>query len=122
MPKIAYLEFNGTRHVVDVKSGMSVMEGAVRNGLPGIEAECGGACSCATCHVYVDPDWLQKLPKRSSTEDSMLDFASDPRSNSRLSCQLKVNDELEGLVVHMPENKDDALARSRGVRSRGRPP
>ena len=105
MAKITYIEFNGKEHVVDVKNGLSVMEGAVKNNIPGIDADCGGACACATCHVYVDPEWVDKTGSQSAMEESMLDFAENVESNSRLSCQIKVTDELEGLVVRMPQSQ-----------------
>jgi 2Fe-2S ferredoxin len=105
MAKITYIEFNGKEHVVDVKNGLSVMEGAVKNNIPGIDADCGGACACATCHVYVDPEWVGKTGSHSAMEESMLDFAENVESNSRLSCQIKVTDELEGLVVRMPQSQ-----------------
>jgi len=105
MAKITYIEHDGTEHVVDVKSGQSVMEGAVKHNIPGIDADCGGACACATCHVYVDPAWLSKTGEKSSMEESMLDFAESVEDNSRLSCQIKVTDDLDGLVVRMPESQ-----------------
>jgi 2Fe-2S ferredoxin len=105
MAKITYIEFNGTEHVVDVKNGLSVMEGAVKNNIPGIDADCGGACACATCHVYVDPAWIDKTGSQSAMEESMLDFAENVEDNSRLSCQIKVSDELDGLVVRMPQSQ-----------------
>ena len=105
MPKIKYVEHDGTEHVLDVKNGLSVMEGAVKNNVPGIDADCGGACACATCHVYVDPEWTAKTGTRSAMEDSMLDFAEGVTENSRLSCQIKVSDELDGLKVTMPESQ-----------------
>jgi len=105
MAKITYIEFNGEEHVLDVKTGLSVMEGAVKNNIPGIDADCGGACACATCHVYVDEAWLPKTGEKSAMEESMLDFAENVEPNSRLSCQIKVSDELEGLVVRMPESQ-----------------
>ena len=106
MAKITYIEHNGTEHVVDVPNGLTVMEGARDNGIPGIEADCGGACACSTCHVYVDLAWVDKLPKVDSMEEDMLDFAYEPRpGQSRLTCQLKVTDALEGLVVQMPEKQ-----------------
>ena len=105
MAKITYIEFDGTEHVVDVKNGLSVMEGAVKNNIPGIDADCGGACACATCHVYVQGDWLPKTGERSAMEESMLDFAEGVEENSRLSCQIKVSDELDGLTVKMPESQ-----------------
>jgi 2Fe-2S ferredoxin len=105
MPKITYIEHTGTEHVVDVAEGLSVMEGAVKNSIPGIDADCGGACACSTCHVYVDPAWLDKLPKKEAMEEDMLDFAYEPKENSRLTCQLKVTGALDGLVVRMPEKQ-----------------
>ena len=105
MVNITYVEFNGTEHVVDVEEGLTVMEGARDNGIPGIEADCGGACACSTCHVYVDPSWTGKLPEKEAMEEDMLDFAFEPKENSRLTCQLKVGPELEGLVVRMPEKQ-----------------
>ena len=105
MAKITYIEHNGTEHAIDVKTGLSVMEGAVKNNIPGIDADCGGACACATCHVYVNEDWLAKTGERSAMEESMLDFAEGVQENSRLSCQIKVSDELDGLVVTMPESQ-----------------
>ncbi|HKK35985.1 MAG TPA: 2Fe-2S iron-sulfur cluster-binding protein [Paracoccaceae bacterium] len=105
MVKITYIEFGGTEHVVDVEEGLTVMEGARDNDVPGIEADCGGACACSTCHVYVDPAWSGKLPEKEPMEEDMLDFAFEPKENSRLTCQLKVTPELEGLVVRMPEKQ-----------------
>ena len=105
MAKITYVEFNGKEHVVDVKPGLSVMEGAVKNNIPGIDADCGGACACATCHVYVDEAWKDKTGSQSAMEESMLDFAENVEPNSRLSCQIKVTDDLEGLVVRMPQSQ-----------------
>ncbi|HKP79128.1 MAG TPA: 2Fe-2S iron-sulfur cluster-binding protein, partial [Phenylobacterium sp.] len=95
----------GTEHVIDVKPGLTVMEGAVKNNVPGIDADCGGACACATCHVYVDEAWVARTGAKSSMEESMLDFAESVQDNSRLSCQIKVTDELDGLVVTMPESQ-----------------
>jgi len=105
MPKITYIEHNGSEHVIDVKSGLSVMEGAVKNNIPGIDADCGGACACATCHVYVDDSWKDKVGTKSAMEESMLDFAENVEATSRLSCQIKVTDQLDGLVVRMPESQ-----------------
>ena len=105
MAKITYVEHSGATHVVDVKNGLSVMEGSVKNNLPGIDADCGGACACATCHVYVDEAWAGKVGTPSAMEESMLDFAENVEPNSRLSCQIKVTDELDGLVVRMPESQ-----------------
>ncbi len=105
MAKITYIEFDGKEHVVDVKPGQSVMEGAVKHNIPGIDADCGGACACATCHVYVDPAWTGKTGEKSAMEESMLDFAEAVEDNSRLSCQIKVTDDLDGLIVRMPESQ-----------------
>ncbi|WOI55652.1 2Fe-2S iron-sulfur cluster-binding protein [Palleronia sp. LCG004] len=106
MPKITYIEHGGTEHVVDVPVGLTVMEGARDNGIPGIEADCGGACACSTCHVYVAEEWVEKLPQRQDMEEDMLDFAYQPDpTRSRLTCQIKVTDDLEGLVVRMPEKQ-----------------
>ena len=105
MAKITYIEHDGTEHVVDVKPGMSVMEGAIKNNIAGIDADCGGACACATCHVYVDEQWRDKTGVRSAMEESMLDFAENVEPNSRLSCQIEVTDDLDGLTVRMPESQ-----------------
>lgn len=105
MPKITYIEHNGTRHQVDVPVGTSVMRGAVDNSVPGIDADCGGACACATCHVYVDPAWVGKLTPKNGTEEDMLGFAAVTKDNSRLSCQITVTEALDGLVVSMPEGQ-----------------
>jgi len=105
MPKITYVESSGTKHEIDVDNGMSVMEGAIKHSVPGIDADCGGACACATCHVYVRKEWLEKLGKRESMEEDMLDFAFDVRDNSRLSCQIKVSDALDGLTVDLPQKQ-----------------
>jgi 2Fe-2S ferredoxin len=105
MPKITYIEHNGKSHTIDAKNGQSVMEGAVKHNIPGIDADCGGACACATCHVYVDEAWADKTGKPSAMEESMLDFAQDQRPTSRLSCQIIVKDNLDGLIVHLPESQ-----------------
>ena len=105
MAKIIYVEHSGTEHAIEVKNGLTVMEGAVKNNVPGIDADCGGACACATCHVYVDAAWEGKTGSKSAMEESMLDFAENVEANSRLSCQIKVSDELEGLIVRMPESQ-----------------
>ena len=102
MAKITYIEHDGTEHVVDVKTGLSVMEGAVRNNIPGIDADCGGACACATCHVYVDPAWEHLTGEKNESEASMISFANGVEPNSRLSCQIKATEELDDLVVRMP--------------------
>jgi 2Fe-2S ferredoxin len=105
MPKITYIEHNGNEHTIDVPVGWTVMEGAVKNRVPGIDADCGGACACATCHVYVDSAWKDKIPAREDMEESMLDFALDIQPESRLSCQIKVKEELDGLIVRMPRSQ-----------------
>ncbi len=106
MVKITYIEHGGAKtHEIDVDVGLTVMEGARDNDVPGIEADCGGACACATCHVYVDPAWADKLPAREAAEDDMLDFAFERQETSRLSCQLKVTEALDGLVVRLPEKQ-----------------
>lgn len=105
MTKITFVEPNGTRHETDAEDGATVMETAIRNGVPGIVAECGGACTCATCHVYVDEAWTEKVGGPSVMEEDMLDFAFDVKDASRLSCQIKVSGELDDLVVHVPESQ-----------------
>ena len=105
MAKITYIQHDGTEHVVEVKPGLTVMEGAVKNNVPGIDADCGGACACATCHVYVDQAWKDKTGSPSVMEESMLDFAEGVDPTSRLSCQIKVTAELDGLIVRMPEHQ-----------------
>jgi 2Fe-2S ferredoxin len=105
MPKITYIEHDGTERTVDAEVGSTVMESAIRNSVPGIVAECGGACSCATCHVHVDEAWSEKVGPPSPMEEDMLDFAFDVKPTSRLSCQIKVTDELDGLVVRTPQQQ-----------------
>ena len=105
MAKITYIEHNGTSHTVDVQNGLTVMEGAVQNNIPGIDADCGGSMACATCHVYVKEDWVDKINKKNEGEDDMLDQAYEPKKNSRLSCQIIVSDDLDGLVLDMPEKQ-----------------
>jgi 2Fe-2S ferredoxin len=105
MPKITFIEHNGTKHEVEAEAGMTVMEVAVKNTVPGIEAECGGACACATCHVYVEEAWREATGQPEEMEEDMLDFAFDVRDTSRLSCQIKVTDDLDGLVVNVPEKQ-----------------
>ena len=105
MTKITYVDFQGVARTVDAENGSTVMETAVRNAVPGIDAECGGACACATCHVYVEDAWKEKTGEPSSMEEDMLDFAFDVRPNSRLSCQIKVSDALDGLIVRVPEKQ-----------------
>tara|TARA_B100000029_G_scaffold460164_1_gene490897 strand:+ start:335 stop:655 length:321 start_codon:yes stop_codon:yes gene_type:complete len=105
MAKITYIEHNGKKHEIDVPKDLTVMEGALQNNISGIDADCGGSCACATCHVYVDEKWFDKLPKKEATEQDMLDVAFEPKKNSRLSCQIVVSDELEGLVVKLPSKQ-----------------
>ena len=106
MAKITYIEANGTEHVIDVPNGLTVMEGARDNDVPGIEADCGGACACSTCHVYVAPDWVDRLPPKDEMEADMLDFAWQPDPlRSRLTCQIRVTDAVDGLVVQIPERQ-----------------
>jgi len=102
MAKITYIEHNKKSHDIEVSNGLTVMEGAVQNNIPGIDADCGGSCACATCHVYVDEKWFDKLPNKESAEEDMLDMAYESNKFSRLSCQLTVSDALDGLVVKMP--------------------
>jgi ferredoxin, 2Fe-2S len=105
MVTITFIEANGTRHELVAEPGMTVMETAVKHNVPGIAAECGGACACATCHVYVDADWSERTGKAAAMEEDMLDFAFDVRPNSRLSCQMRVTEALNGLVVRIPEKQ-----------------
>ena len=105
MPKINYITHDNQSHTIEVQNGLTVMEGAVQNDIPGIDADCGGGMACATCHVYVKEDWLNKLPKKEDGEEDMIDLAYEPNKFSRLSCQLVVSDELEGLVVNLPEKQ-----------------
>jgi len=105
MPKITYIEYGGKSHTIEVSNGLSVMEGAVQNNIPGIDADCGGSMACATCHVYVKEQWFNKLPKKEDGEEDMLDMAFEPKKNSRLSCQLMVSEQLDGLVVDLPEKQ-----------------
>ncbi len=106
MPKITYIEHNGAKHEVDVPVGHTVMEGARDNNVPGIEADCGGACACSTCHVYIDAAWVPKIAPKEAMEADMLDFAFEPNAEtSRLTCQIQVTAEMDGLVVQMPERQ-----------------
>ena len=105
MAKITFIQHDGTEHVHEGKTGLSVMEVAVKNNVPGIDADCGGACACATYHVYIEPEWVEKAGGRNPMEEDMLDFAFDVRENSRLSCQIKVSDALDGLRVKVPEKQ-----------------
>ena len=102
MPKITYIEHSGKSHTINVANGLSVMEGAVQNNIPGIDADCGGSMACATCHVYVKEEWFDRLLKKEDGEEDMLDMAYEPKKFSRLSCQITVEDSLDGLVVKMP--------------------
>ena len=105
MPKITYNTHDKQTHTIDVQNGLTVMEGAVQNDIPGIDADCGGGMACATCHVYVKEEWLDKLPKKEDGEEDMLDMAHEPNKFSRLSCQVIVSDELDGLVVSIPSKQ-----------------
>ena len=105
MPKITYISDDNKTNTVDVQNGLTVMEGAIQNDIPGIDADCGGGMSCATCHVYVDENWLDKLPQKEDGEEDMLDMAFEPKKNSRLSCQIIVSDELDGLTVSIPSKQ-----------------
>ena len=105
MPKITYIDSIGNKKTLDVANGLSIMEGAVQNNIPGIDADCGGGMACATCHVYVKEEWFNKLPKAEDAEQDMIDMAFEPKKNSRLSCQLIVSDELDGLQVTTPEKQ-----------------
>ena len=102
MPKITYIENSGESRTVEVENGLSVMEGAIQNNIPGIDADCGGSMACATCHVYVKEKWFDKIPKKEEAEEDMIDMAFEPNKNSRLSCQIIVSNELEGLEVITP--------------------
>jgi ferredoxin, 2Fe-2S len=102
MPKITYIEHDGTAHTVDARTGDTVMETALAQSVPGIVAECGGSCTCATCMVYVDEAWQDRVGERTPEEEDQLDFAFDVKPNSRLSCQIRVSDELDGLIVRTP--------------------
>ena len=105
MTKITYTDQQGNSKTVDVENGLSVMEGAIQNDVPGIDADCGGSMACATCHVYVEEKWLDKLLKAEDGEVDMIDMAFEPKKNSRLSCQIIVSDELDGLKVTTPEKQ-----------------
>ena len=105
MAKITYIEHTNKKHIVEVPNNMSVMEGAVQNNIPGIDADCGGSMACATCHVYIDNKWFDKLKKKDEGEEDMLDMAYQPNKFSRLSCQLLVSDELDGLILRMPSKQ-----------------
>ena len=106
MAKITYIEHSGKSHTIEVQNGLTVMEGAIQNNVPGIDADCGGSMACATCHVYVKEEWFNKLPKKEDGEEDMLDMAYEPNKFSRLSCQLTVSDNLEGMIVNLPEKQN----------------
>jgi 2Fe-2S ferredoxin len=106
MPLVKYIEADGTEYAVEAEAGISAMEAAVRNSVPGIDGDCGGAAACATCHVYVDDAWIAKTGRaEDGMEKDMLDFAEDVRENSRLACQIKLDDALDGLVLKLPEKQ-----------------
>ena len=105
MTKVIYKDFEGNSKTIDVENGLSVMEGAVQNDIPGIDADCGGSMACATCHVYIKDEWFNKIPKAEDAEVDMIDMAYEPKKNSRLSCQIIVSDELDGLEVTTPEKQ-----------------
>ena len=105
MPKIIYNTHDNKTHTIEVQNGLTVMEGAVQNDIPGIDADCGGGMACATCHVYVQEDWFDKISTKEDGEEDMLDMAFEPKKNSRLSCQIMVTDELDGLQVNLPEKQ-----------------
>ena len=105
MPKITYVDNQGNSKTINVDNGLTVMEGAIQIDIPGIDADCGGSMACATCHVYVEEKWLDKIPKAEEAEEDMIDMAFEPKKNSRLSCQLIVSDELDGLTVTTPEKQ-----------------
>ncbi len=105
MAKITYITHDNQNHTIDVQNGLSVMEGAVQNDIPGIDADCGGGMACATCHVYVNDEWFDKIPSKEDGEEDMLDMAFEPKKNSRLSCQIIVSDELDGLIISIPQKQ-----------------
>ena len=105
MPKITYITSDNQKKTIEVQNGLTVMEGAVQNDIPGIDADCGGGMACATCHVYVKEEWFNRINKKTEGEDDMLDQAYEPKKNSRLSCQIQVTDEIDGLEVHLPEKQ-----------------
>ena len=105
MPKVTYIDYQGSSKTIDIENGLTVMEGAIQNDIPGIDADCGGSMACATCHVYVEEKWLDKIPKAEEAEVDMIDMAFEPKKNSRLSCQIIVTDELDGLIVKTPEKQ-----------------
>ena len=105
MPKVTYIDFQGNTKTIEVENGLTVMEGAIQNNIPGIDADCGGSMACATCHVYVEEKWLNKIQKAEEAEEDMIDMAFEPKKNSRLSCQLIISEELDGLIVTTPSKQ-----------------
>ena len=105
MPKITYIDSSGNKNAIDVEKGLTVMEGAIQNDIPGIDADCGGSMACATCHVYIEENWVNKIPKAEESEIDMIDMAYEPKKNSRLSCQIIISEELDGLIVTTPEKQ-----------------
>jgi len=105
MAKITYITHDNQNHTVEVQNGLTVMEGAVQNDIPGIDADCGGGMACATCHVYINDEWFDKLPSKDDGEEDMLDMAFEPKKNSRLSCQITISNELDGLIVNIPSKQ-----------------
>ena len=105
MPKITYKDYQGDSKTIEIENGLSVMEGAIQNEIPGIDADCGGSMACATCHVYVDDKWFNKIPKAEDAEVDMIDMAFEPKKNSRLSCQIIISDELDGLIINIPSKQ-----------------
>tara|TARA_Y100001970_G_scaffold52064_1_gene65805 strand:+ start:214 stop:534 length:321 start_codon:yes stop_codon:yes gene_type:complete len=105
MPKITFKDYQGNSRTIEVENGLTVMEGAIQNEVPGIDADCGGSMACATCHVYVEESWFNKIPKAEDGEVDMIDMAFEPKKNSRLSCQITITDDLDGLVVTTPEKQ-----------------
>jgi 2Fe-2S ferredoxin len=105
MPKITYIEYSGKEHHVVIPAGYTIMEGAVKNSIPGIDADCGGSCACATCHVYIDPKYVSKIPAAQEAEKDMLDFVNETNNASRLSCQIIITNDLDGIIVKMPKQQ-----------------
>ena len=105
MPKITFNDFQGNSKTIEVDNGLSVMEGAIQKDIPGIDADCGGSMACATCHVYVEDKWFDKIPKAEDAENDMIDMAFEPKKNSRLSCQIIISDELDGLIINIPSKQ-----------------
>ena len=105
MAKITYITHQNEKHIIEVQNGLTVMEGAIQNNIPGIDADCGGSMACATCHVYVKEEWFDKVNIKSEGEDDMLDQAYEPNKHSRLSCQISVTDDIDGLIVNLPEKQ-----------------